>query len=324
MEIADYPAGEAAASRWVQNFPYDEFARWLLFSSQHIQGRMDSAFQSLLQVPASTAEGIRLRRNGNAQKYLWLGDGSNLLNISREMLNAGETENAARFEGIAHAVLGDTARAQAAFERLLRMASSGSVSRGYLLIATLRASVGDLSGAEATLTRGVEHDQTGGESGLLAAKLIALGYLAWIRNAPTQARSYARQAMQGGGDPDIWTKSIMLLYRAGYVRDADELATELRMPEQYPRFAALRELIRAEALTAADKPEAAVLKIGPALRFRSATQAPESLLYALRKSGDVAGYNALAARVTRNPCYTWASPEQQFGPIRLLITKLNS
>jgi eukaryotic-like serine/threonine-protein kinase len=322
METGDYAGAEAAAMRWTQAYPQDELAKWLVFSSRYTQGRVEEARTALEGLERGTPQGRRLGLFADSQYYLWQADTQRLLRIAAQLADSGETENAARLEGIGHAIGGAFERAKAAFQKIIDRPSPSVSSSGYVLMSVLHSSLGDLDRADAYLEAGSRRDEAAGQRGLRGNKLASRAYLAWIRGSLENSRALALEAAQVTGDPDVQMKAIVVLRRGGFSREAGGLARWLDLPEKYPRFRACRMLLDGETLVAQSKASEAVPKIADALRYRSASLPPEPLLYALWNAGDLGSCLQLVARVRQRPYYAWSSPEQQLGPITLLINKL--
>ena len=243
-DSGDLASAEAPLLVWSRDYPHDYLSFYYRGYVYRMQGRFDDSV-AMLRTAAQLAPSSYYIPASLARTYLASGNYEAVVSAASRLRELKQADLADKFEGQARFLQGDTPRALAMLQRMTQAQDRAQRSAGLLLLARVRAELGDTAAAAQALEAGAQIDAGRNDNYGRSFKLVALGYLR--RDDPPHARALALQSVALYDSPDIALHSGALLARIGYPADRERVLAGLQLSEGAPRFDSVRLRLSGEA-----------------------------------------------------------------------------
>lgn len=249
-EVWDFPAAEQYFSEYGRSFINDDLGPFYLAYAVRMQGRLGESIQQLLE--ALRRKDAPYSHENISLCYLLSGQISAISKHAAWLRSRKHIDNALYSKGCAAWLMGDHNLAVKQFTTLCDSSDALARSWGYSRLAHVYGNSGEYRKCLATLSAGIEKDNSVGKWTLASNKTLMQAY---VHLKLGDRRSFRNACLKSVEEynPDRLATAGALLARNGYFRDArallDRLDTSLG-----PRFQTSSQRIQAEVQLATGTP----------------------------------------------------------------------
>jgi tRNA A-37 threonylcarbamoyl transferase component Bud32/tetratricopeptide (TPR) repeat protein len=323
MEIGELELVEAAAQRWIRDFPTTPRPYAEVFQSRLLQGRTQDALTAKKDLAVIGGNSRSVLLSGMVVG-LWTGETALIEKGARAYIAAGVGSfHGERFLSCAAVLSGKWEEARRLGMELLKLKRSVDVSRGFNYMAVLDSYLGNITEARRWLREGLRYDKTSGETQQESWKWFGLAFLDWLEGRRAEVRVNALLGLEKGGLPTTAPEAVALLFRAGHVVEARRILNQWKMPVPSRRFKRLAWWMRGEESLATGAKEEGLEWIEKSVGMNTAIQSSEPRIHALVVHGKSAVAVGLAREVISRPIQLWYSPETDLAGRSLAVRRMS-